>query len=379
MPLLAPGTTIGILGGGQLGRMFCCAASRLGYPVHVYTPEANSPAAQVTNQLTVAAYEDETALANFARAVDVITLEFENIPLESLTFLAKHCTVYPKPEHLDCTQDRVHEKTMLQSKGIPVTPFRAVDSLTDLQTARKELGSDLILKTRRFGYDGKGQRYISTETEVEQAFTELGGKALIAEKKVALACELSILVTRNTDGQIAVQGPFENQHENGTLDITVYPARTEVALTMRAKELGIMIVQALEYHGILCVELFVTQSGELLVNELAPRPHNSGHLTIEAFHTSQFEMHVRSICNLPPGSTAAKCNAAAMVNLLGDLWLAQPPNWSALAQNDRAVLHLYGKDTPRPGRKMGHITVCAADTEQARHAAFAAKRGLFHL
>lgn len=378
MPLLAPGSQIGILGGGQLGRMFCCAARRLGYAVHVYTPEANSPAGQVTNQVTIASYEDEDALAKFARAVDVITLEFENIPLKSLSFLAELTTVYPKPEHLDCTQDRVHEKRMLKGKGIPVTPFREIDSLADLQAARNELGSDLILKTRRFGYDGKGQRCITTDAEAEQAFKDLGGKALIAEKKVALALELSILVTRNLNGEIAVQGPFENQHENGILAISVYPARTEPALAIQAKELGILIVQKLEYHGILCVELFVTESGELLVNELAPRPHNSGHLTIEAFHTSQFEMHVRSICNLPPGSPTAKCSAA-MVNLLGDLWLAQPPNWPALSQHDRAALHLYGKDTPHPGRKMGHITVCDTNIDQAIDTALSAKRCLFNL
>ena len=376
MKRLSPGATIGILGSGQLGRMTSMAARRMGFAVHIFSPDSNSPAEQVTDRVTIASYEDTEALKAFAAAVDVISLEFENIPVSSVAFLAQHTDVFPRAQHLAIIQDRVKEKSSLQAKGIPVTPFKPVADPADLAAAVKEFNTDIILKTCRFGYDGKGQRVVPQGADVAAEFAALGSDHLIAEKKIDLVGELSVLVSRNSAREIGVLGPFENEHAGGILDISVYPASFSSAVCDRAVSLARELVEQIDYYGILCIELFLDASGDLFVNELAPRPHNSGHLTIEAFHTSQFEMHVRAICNLPPGSSDAKC-CAAMVNLLGDRWQNAVYSPAALGTVPEAALHLYGKAEAKPGRKMGHATVCGTSVDAVRQAAVDFRSALF--
>jgi 5-(carboxyamino)imidazole ribonucleotide synthase len=348
----APGATIGILGGGQLGRMTAAAAARLGYRSHVFTPESDSPAGQVTPLVTTAAFDDEAALARFADAVDVVTFEFENVPAETAEFIAgRGREMHPDPTVLRVTQDRLHEKDFLRSIAVGTTAYRRITDVAALQGAVRDIGPRGVLKTVRLGYDGKGQVMLGPEADLGEAWRKLGGQIAILESFVDFACEVSVIVARNVEGATAVYPPVENRHVNHILDTTIAPARIAPATAARAEAIARHVADRLAIVGLLAVEMFVTPEGDLLVNELAPRPHNSGHWTIDACHTSQFEQLVRAICGLPLGSIEHH-SEAVMKNLIG----ADVEKWREIIADPAAKLHLYGKDEARPGRKMGHVT-----------------------
>ena len=373
--IISPGATLGVLGGGQLGRMFAIAARRLGYRVHVFCPEADSPAAPVADRTFVAPYDDLEQVRAFARSVDVVTFEFENVPSATSDACAEWVPVRPDGNVLHITQQRLREKGFLRDHGFPVTPFRAIHSQEDLETAARDLGLPGVLKTASFGYDGKGQRTIRSTAELPEAFAGLGGAEGIYEAFVDFAQEVSVVGARTLDGEFAAFPVFENVHRHHILDVTVSPARIPPALETAARELSRGILEALDVIGLLTVELFVTRDGRLIVNELAPRTHNSGHLTLDACITCQFEQQVRAVCGLPLGSTELK-NPAAMANLLGDVWTHGEPRWAQALSNHRLKLHLYGKASARPGRKMGHITATADTTEAAIQAVRDARSSL---
>jgi 5-(carboxyamino)imidazole ribonucleotide synthase len=350
--MIAPGSVIGILGGGQLGRMIAGGAARLGYRSHVFTPEPDSPAGQVTPLTTVAEFSDQAALARFAAAVDVVTFEFENVPADTAEFLAAQGKpVHPSPAVLRITQDRLREKDFLRSVDVGTTSYREVASLSGLKRAVRDLGTSSVLKTVRLGYDGKGQVMLGPDTDLGAAWTHVGGEVAILEGFVDFACEISVIVARNGQGAGATYPPVENQHANHILDTTIAPARIAPAIAMRAEAIARHVAEKLDLVGLLAVEMFVTTSGECLVNELAPRPHNSGHWTLDACVTSQFEQHVRAVCGLPLGSTEYH-SEAVMKNLIG----GDVEKWREIIAEPSAKLHLYGKGEARPGRKMGHVT-----------------------
>jgi 5-(carboxyamino)imidazole ribonucleotide synthase len=354
--MIAPGATIGILGGGQLGRMIAGAAARLGYRSHVFTQDSSSPAALVTPFATVAEFQDEAALRRFAGAVDVITFEFENVPAETGGFLARQGKpVHPDPRILAITQDRLSEKDFLRSIGVATTRYAPVTDSASLVRARSEMAEEgstrAILKTTRLGYDGKGQIAIGPDTDPAEAWRRLGAQAAILESFVDFAGEISVILARNEAGDLAVFPPVENRHVGGILDTTIAPAKLAPGIAGQAEAVARRIAEKLDLVGLLAAEMFLTRGGELLVNELAPRPHNSGHWTIDACHTSQFEQHVRAICGLPLGETAYH-SEAIMKNLIGD----EVDSWLEHLADPVAKLHLYGKTEARPGRKMGHVT-----------------------
>jgi 5-(carboxyamino)imidazole ribonucleotide synthase len=349
---LGPGATIGILGGGQLGRMMALAAAKLGYHCHIYCPESASPAAEVSAAVTVAGYDDEAALDRFAAMVDVVTYEFENVPAETVRRLAAAKPVRPGVRSLEVAQDRCAEKSFALGLGIETARFATIDRAADLTEALGRIGRPAILKTRRLGYDGKGQVKIGERDAPEQAWAALGGQPAILEARVPFERELSVIVARAEDGAVVVFPPVENRHVGGILDLSLAPAAIDERLAGEAASIGERIAAALGHVGVLCAELFVAPGGRLLLNEIAPRVHNSGHWTIEACVTSQFEQHVRAVVGLPLGSTARLANAA-MKNLIGPEGLAL---WPKLAHDPAAKLHLYGKSEARPGRKMGHVT-----------------------
>lgn len=373
--IISPGATLGVLGGGQLGRMFAIAARRLGYRIHVFCPEADSPAAPVADRTFVAPYDDLEQVRAFARSVDVVTFEFENVPSATSDACAEWVPVRPDGKVLHITQQRLREKGFLRHHGFPVTPFQAIHSQEDLETAARDLGLPGVLKTASFGYDGKGQRTIRSTAELPEAFAGLGGAEGIYEAFVDFAQEVSVVGARTLDGEFAAFPVFENVHRHHILDVTVSPARIPPALETAARELSRGILEALDVIGLLTVELFVTRDGRLIVNELAPRTHNSGHLTLDACITCQFEQQVRAVCGLPLGSTELK-NPAAMANLLGDVWTHGEPRWAQALSNPRLKLHLYGKASARPGRKMGHITATADTSEAAIQAVRDARSSL---
>ena len=350
--MLAPGATIGILGGGQLGRMIAAAAARLGYRSHVFTPETDSPAGQVTPLVTTAEFDDEAALARFADAVDIVTFEFENVPAETAEFIAAAGKpMHPGPGVLRITQDRLREKDFLRSIDVGTTNYREVTSLAGLRRAVRDIGPRGVLKTVRLGYDGKGQVMLGAESDLAAAWRKIGGEIAILEGFVDFACEVSVIVARNAQGSVETYTPVENQHVNHILDTTIAPARIASETARRAEAIARHVADELAIVGLLAVEMFVTQAGELLVNELAPRPHNSGHWTIDACLTSQFEQLVRAICGLPLGSTDYH-SEAVMKNLIG----TDVEKWREIVAEPAAKLHLYGKTEARPGRKMGHVT-----------------------
>jgi 5-(carboxyamino)imidazole ribonucleotide synthase len=349
--ILPPGGTIGILGGGQLGRMTAMAAARLGYRTHVFASEADAPAAQVCTAATIAAFGDAAAVARFVASVDIATFEFENIPAGLVHRVAAKRPVLPRPEILEITQDRLREKDFLRSIGIATTDYRAVGDPDALADAVRELGCPAVLKTVRLGYDGKGQVLLTTEIGPEDAWHRMGGSVGILEGFVDFRCEVSVIVAGGHDGSLAVYPPVENRHVNHILDTTIAPARLPAETAAEAEAIARHIAERLDLVGVLAVEMFVTKSGALLVNELAPRPHNSGHWTIDACVTSQFEQLVRAICGLPLGSTERHADAI-MTNLIGK----DVARWREALADPQAKLHLYGKSKVRPGRKMGHIT-----------------------
>jgi 5-(carboxyamino)imidazole ribonucleotide synthase len=365
---LLPGSTIGMLGSGQLGRMFAYAAHRLGYRVHTFSPDSESPLGQVCEREFIHAYDDLNAVRQFARTVDVVTYEFENVPADTLAAAADVVPVRPSLHILETTQHRLREKGFLKEKGIPVSPFRAVRNAAELDQAVSEVGTPAVLKSARSGYDGKGQWKVDSLEQARAAFAEAAATGynseMIYEAFVDFTMELSVVLTRDASGNCADWGAIENSHVNHILDISISPARVSYEVAAGAADLARRIAAEMELIGTMCVEMFLTRDGKLLVNELAPRPHNSGHLTIEASVTSQYEQQLRAICGLPLGSTRM-LGAAAMANLLGDLWERGEPNWARTLARPELKLHLYGKREARPGRKMGHLTAIAADVETA--------------
>jgi 5-(carboxyamino)imidazole ribonucleotide synthase len=349
--VIAPGGVIGILGGGQLGRMTAMAAARLGYRVHTYCPDRDSPASHVSWRTTVAPYEDQAALRRFAESVDVVTFEFENIPAQSAEILAALKPTRPSPKVLYIAQERLREKRFLASINVPTTRFLDVSRQEALEAAVKALGRPSILKSAEFGYDGKGQVRIDGDMDLFEAWVKMGGDIGILEAFVDFSREISVIVARAPDGATAIFQSVENQHKNHILDVTIVPARIPEAIAGRAEAIARHIANEIELVGLLAVEMFVTHENEVLVNELAPRPHNSGHWTIDGCITSQFEQFVRAVCGLPLGSTERHSDAV-MKNLIGD----EVNGWRELLSDPAVKLHLYGKTEARPGRKMGHYT-----------------------
>ncbi|CAK0750973.1 N5-carboxyaminoimidazole ribonucleotide synthase [Azospirillaceae bacterium] len=349
--MIPPGATIGMLGGGQLGRMTAMAAARLGYRTHVFSDEIDSPCAQVCAATTVAAFSDRTALEEFAQAVDVVTLEWENVPTATLDFLAHRVPVRPGAAVLAVTRDRIAEKSAVNRLGLATAPWRAVRSPEDVANAMAELGTPAILKATQLGYDGKGQVRLEAGSDPVIAWTRMGGAAGIVEGFVDFACEVSVIVARRPGGQTAVYPTVENRHRHHILDRTLVPAAIPPAVAAEAERVARTVSEALGVVGLLAVEMFITRDQRVLVNELAPRPHNSGHWTLDACATSQFEQLVRAVCDLPLGPTTITA-AAEMENLIGDA----VDRWPVLVADPAARLHLYGKRETRPGRKMGHVT-----------------------
>ena len=349
--MVEPGATIGILGGGQLGRMTVLAAAELGYKCHVYCPEPESPAKLVTAFATTADYGDRAALAEFARSVDVITFEFENVPADTAEILAELKPVRPGPQALRVAQDRLKEKDFLRSIDVATAPYREVTSAAALQRAMRDIGPHGVLKTVRGGYDGKGQAAIRPDTDLAAAWRAMGAEIGVIEGFVDFTCEISVIVARGAAGNWATYVPVENQHAHHILDTTIAPARIAPPVAMRAEAIARHVADKLDIVGLLAVEMFVTAAGEVLVNELAPRPHNSGHWTIDACATSQFEQLVRAICGLPLGSPERHSDAV-MKNLIG----ADVGKWREVLNEPAAKLHLYGKTKALRGRKMGHVT-----------------------
>ena len=349
--VLPPGSTIGIIGGGQLGRMTAQAAARLGYRCHIFATQTDSPAEQVCGRATIGDYDDDAALDGFAAAVDVATFEFENIPAEAVRRVAAAKPVLPRPEILEITQDRLREKDFLRSIDVATAVYREISDVAALSRAMRDFGYPAVLKSVRMGYDGKGQVSIGPETRSEEAWQRMGGAIGILESFVDFSCEISVIVARGRNGAWATYPPVENQHVKHILDTTIAPARIAAETAMRAEAIARHIAEKLDLVGVLAVEMFVLPSGDVLVNELAPRPHNSGHWTIDACVTSQFEQLVRALCGLPLGSVANYCDAV-MKNLLG----RDVERWREVLADPLAKLHLYGKHEVQPGRKMGHVT-----------------------
>ncbi|MFA0740138.1 MAG: hypothetical protein DFNUSKGM_000236 [Candidatus Fervidibacter sacchari] len=373
--VILPGSTIGIFGGGQLGRMTAIAAKRMGYRVIVLDPTPDCPAGQVADDEITAPYTDVTAAKELARQCAVVTAEFENVPADTLEAIEPIVPVRPASRILRIAQNRIAEKTFLAEHGFPVPNFRPVRSREDLLRAVSEIGCPAVLKTATGGYDGKGQVRIEHPDEAEKAWERLGKVDCVLEEFVLLEREVSVIVARNLRGEEAVYPVAENTHSRHILDTSVMPARISPDLAKQAQELALAIARELELIGLLCVEMFVAQDGRLLVNELAPRPHNSGHQTFDAAVTSQFEQLVRAICNLPLGSTELY-RPAAIANLLGDLWEGGEPNWVKALELPEVKLHLYGKAEPRPGRKMGHLTATGETSDEALQKVIAARERL---
>jgi 5-(carboxyamino)imidazole ribonucleotide synthase len=373
--VIGPGRTVGILGGGQLGRMFAIAARRMGYRVHSFDPTCDCPAGQVADIEITAEYDDLAAARRFAEGVDVVTFEFENIPPETLFAIAGARPVHPSPEVLDTCRHRLREKAFLARHGFPIARHRPVRSEAELKAALGELGMPAILKTADFGYDGKGQTWIARPEEISVAWAHLGRPIGVLEAVVPFVRELSVVCARTAAGEILCFDPVENVHVRHILDVTTAPGGFSSVVVRQAVELARAIAEALQLVGVLAVELFELADGGLVVNELAPRPHNSGHHTVDACVTSQFEQQLRTVCGLPLGSTQL-LRPAAMVNLLGDLWAAGAPNWEGALAFPDVKLHLYGKAEARPGRKMGHLTALAETAAQARNLALAARAAI---
>ena len=347
---IAPGSTIGIVGGGQLGRMLSVAAAQLGYRCHVFDPHEHPPAADVAAYFTRAAYDDSAALERLAGEVDVATYEFENLPVEPLKALGDK--LRPGTKSLAIAQDRAQEKAFIERCGARVAPWREIASLADVTASVLKVGLPLVLKTRRYGYDGKGQAWVRSRREEQAAWAAIGEEPAVAEAAIDFTAEFSVIVARWADGRHAFWDSPENEHGEGILRRSTVPSSDAVAIQIaEAREAALRIAETLGHVGVLTVEFFASADGPL-VNEIAPRVHNSGHWTIEGAVTSQFEQHIRAICDLPPGSTELVGRGAVMDNLIGD----EVDRWPELVADPQAHVHIYGKDEPRPGRKMGHVT-----------------------
>ncbi len=358
---ILPGSTLGVLGGGQLGRMFCVAARTMGYRVVVLDPDPHCGAGHIADIHIQAGYTDQAALESMAVQCDVITLEFENIPSESVRFIADKTTVYPVAESLEIAQNRDLEKQFALKAGLQPVPYFVIGQHNDIKQAAAEIGFPAILKSNTLGYDGKGQFLVNSHAELVAAFDEAGQVDCVLEKKINIQREVSAIVARNANAELASFPVSENQHVNGILHMSIVPARVSDEIAQLAIENASMLADAMSYVGILAVEFFVSDENVLYFNEMAPRPHNSGHYTKDACVTSQFEQQVRMMCGLPPGDTRLM-SPVVMVNMLGDLW---PPKWNDIFVQTNVKLHLYGKPEARPGRKMGHFNVLAEDIESA--------------
>jgi len=356
--------------------MFTLAARRMGYRIDVLAPEDDTPAGQIAYREIRAPYDDLEAVERFARAVDVVTFEFENVPAAAAEVAARHAPVRPAGTLLHLTQDRAREKQGLRRLGLPTAPFAQVPDRAALGPAAAAIGFPAVLKRCAWGYDGHGQRRVEALADLQDAWVALGQRPCVLEGFVPFVAELSVVGARGLDGRLALYEPVLNRHRRHVLDLSLCPAPVPEAVLRNAAEIARTVLEGLEVVGVLCVELFLQEGGALLVNELAPRPHNSGHLTIDAHACSQFEQQVRAVCGLPLGSTERAVPAAAMANLLGDLWNGGPPDWAAALADPGVRLHLYGKEAPRPGRKMGHLTVTAATPDEAERRALAARDAL---
>jgi len=362
--VILPEATLGVLGGGQLGRMFTVAARTMGYKVIVLDPDPLSPAAALANKHLQKEYTDPEALTYLATQCAAVTTEFENVPVAALRQLEAQCRVRPGSAAVEYAQDRIREKNFIRDCGLATAPFYPVRTAADLEAALAAVRLPAILKTAALGYDGKGQRPVADAAQAQAAFAELGNTPCVLEQRVDLQMELSVLLARSSRGEIAVYPPGENIHVHGILDTSIVPARTSTDVIERATSMARSLADKLDYCGLLAVEFFLTSDNELLINEIAPRPHNSGHYTLDACVTDQFEQQVRILCGLPPGDTQL-LSPVVMINLLGDLWQGGDPAWNRLFQYPDAKLHLYGKHAARAGRKMGHFNVLADDVEQA--------------
>ena len=375
---IAPGAWLGLLGGGQLGRMFCMAAQSMGYKVAVLDPGTESPAGTVADLHIRKDYLDPQGLEELARLCQGVTTEFENVPAKALEFLAGHCVVSPLAASVAIAQDRIREKEFVAATGVGVAPYAVVRHESDLAAVSDTLFPG-VLKAARLGYDGKGQARVASLLEARAAFTQMGSVPCVLEKMLALKLELSVVVARARDGTVATYPVAENAHRGGILDATVVPARVLAALADAARAAALKIADALDYTGVLCVEFFVLDNDALLVNEIAPRPHNSGHFSIDACITSQFEQQARILAGLPLGDTRQH-TPAVMLNILGDSWhgthYSEAPDWPRVLQHGAAKLHLYGKSQARPGRKMGHVTVLGSTQQEALAAAAAVRAAL---
>ena len=370
--IVLPGATIGVLGSGQLGRMLALEARRMGYRVHTLSPGVDPPTGQVADLEVSAEYDDLDSIRAFARGVDVMTFEFENVSTAAADAAAELVPVRPSGSALHITQQRAREKGFLADRGYPVTPFARAQSLDELAIGLGVVRLPAIVKTAAFGYDGKGQHRIDRIEDGERVWGLIGHQEAIIESVVDFTHEISVVAARGLDGEFAHYGAIENMHRNHILDLSVSPARVPQGIADEAVHLTHRVLDDLGYVGVLCVEFFVARDGRLLVNEIAPRPHNSGHLTIDACVTSQFEQQVRAVCGLSLGDTT-QIKPAAMVNLLGDLWVDGEPDWAAALAMPGVKLHLYGKGDPRVGRKMGHLTALGDSVDEAAAKALAAR------
>ena len=357
--MILPGATVGVVGGGQLGRMFTLRARTMGYKVVVLDPDPLSPAGAVADRQIRAAYDDPRALAELSAACAAVTTEFENVPAKTLETLGRSSIVRPPVAAVAVTQDRIAEKRFLQSHGFATAPYRSIETQGDIPDAIRALSGPAILKTNRLGYDGKGQAVVMSEAEAAEAFDRFGRVTCILETRLELQYELSVIVARGADGEVATFPVAENRHVAGILDTSIVPARIPESLAARARETATRVAEALDYVGVLAVELFVVEGG-LVVNEMAPRPHNSGHYTLDACSVDQFEQQLRSLCGLPLARPWL-LSPVVMVNLLGDLWANGEPRWDEALKRPGVRLHLYGKAEPRKGRKMGHLNCLAAE------------------
>ena len=362
--MILPDAILGVLGGGQLGRMFTIAARGMGYRVWVLDPDPHSPAGSMADRHLQVGYDDESALAELGAGCAAVTTEFESVPAEALQHLESTVAVRPGSNAVAIARDRIREKTFIRDLGLPTAPFFVIQHGSDLSSACAQLRMPAMLKTAQLGYDGKGQLQVGDADEAQQGFVRFGQTPCVLEERVDLALELSVILACSDGGQTAVFPVGENLHVDGILATTSVPAQVPPRISDKATGMATALAEALDYCGVLAVEFFLTRSGELLINEIAPRPHNSGHYTVDACLTSQFEQQVRTLCGLPPGATTL-LSPVVMVNILGDLWAHGPPAWERLLRHPQAKLHLYGKRHARPGRKMGHYNCLASDLDTA--------------
>ncbi|MDC9725641.1 MAG: 5-(carboxyamino)imidazole ribonucleotide synthase [Gammaproteobacteria bacterium] len=362
--MILPGATLGMLGGGQLGRMFVTAAQTMGYKVIVLEPDANSPAGIIADQHICAKYTDETALAQLAELCDAVTTEFENIPATVLSYLEAKTVVHPSSQALSSTQNRLVEKAFIESLGISVAPYAAIRSMADIDAIADSFTFPAIIKAASFGYDGKGQAVCDTADDVRAAFAALNEVECVLEQRINLEREVSTVLARSQSGEVTNFPVSENVHVNGILHSTTVPSSVPEQQAQKAVEMADTIADGLGYVGTMAVEFFISKEGDILANEIAPRPHNSGHFTLDACETSQFEQQVRMLCGLPSGNCELT-SPVVMINLLGDVWGSSQPHWDTLLSQPENKLHLYGKKEARPGRKMGHFNVLSDTVEQA--------------